>query len=120
MPKMTAEQRALVRAKKSIFRELCIPWSYKFEDDFVSDCAKYPSTDPVHILDRIVRDTVKDNDDKDGKYYYKLLCKHYAHADAVYEDNIIATCGMDGFEKMKRAKYIEYCGYLYGRRVYAI
>lgn len=120
MPKMTAEQRALVRAKKSIFRELCIPWDYEFENKFVRDCAKYPNINPVHLLDSIVHDEVADNDDKDAKYYYKLLCKHYAHADAVYEDVIIEVCGEKGFEKLKRSNYIEYCGYLYGRRLYAI
>lgn len=119
MPKMTREQRAIVRAEKSILRDMCIPWDFEFEKKFVKDCTMYPNIDPARLLNKIVHDA-KYNDDQLAEDYYKLLRKYHPHAEAVYESSIIDICGREGLEKLKRCNYIECCGTLYGSKIYAI
>lgn len=119
--RMSEEQRSIINAKKEVFEGFKIPWDESIEHKFLVQCAERPNTDPEVILDILTHDTIVAKiERKPVKYYYKLLRKHYPRADAVYEDTIIEICGQDGFESLKKNRYIEYCGYLYGRRLYAV
>ena len=119
--RMSREQRKIVNAKKEVFEGYCIPWDEAIEHKFVVRCAKCPNTDPEVILDIITHDIIVAKiEHKKPIYYINLLRKHYPRADAIYEDVIIDICGMDGFESLRRNKCIEFCGTLYGRKLYAI
>ena len=119
--KMTDEQRTIINAKKEVFEDFNIPWDNNIEDKFLIECAKRPSTDKELILDILTHDIIVAKiEHKQPAYYINLLRKHYPRADAIYEDVIIDICGMDGFESLRRNKCIEFCGTLYGRKLYAI
>lgn len=118
---MTREQHGIIDAKKEVFAGFCIPWDENIEHKFVIQCAKHPNTDPEVILDILTHDIiVKKIESKTTAYYINLLRKHYPRADAIYEDIIIDICGWDGFEVLRKTNSIECCGYLYGRKLYAI
>lgn len=119
--KMTAEQRTIINAKKEVFKDFNIPWDDNIEDKFLIECAKRPNADKELILDILTHDIIVAKiERKPTIYYYNLLRKHYPRADALYEDVIVEICGQDGFEALKKRGFIEPCGILYGRRLYAI
>ena len=119
--KMTAEQRSIINAKKEVFDGYHIPWDHSIERKFLNECAKRPNSDPEVILDILTHDIIVTKiERKPAIYYYKLLRKHYPRADTLYEDVIVEICGQDGFETLKNHGFIEFCGILYGRRLYAI
>lgn len=51
---------------------------------------------------------------------YKSLRKHYAHADALFEDTIIKAIGREGFYTLKETNKIEHCATFNGRKLYAL
>ena len=117
----TKEQRSIINAKKEVFDGYHIPWDYSIEKKFLNECAKRPNSDPEIILDILTHDIIVAKIEcKPTIYYYKLLRKHYPRADTLYEDVIIDICGKVGFETLRKNKYIEACGYFYGRKLYAI
>ena len=117
----TKEQRSIIDAKKEVFDGYHIPWDYSIEKKFLNECAKRPNSDPEVILDILTHDIIVTKiESKPAIYYYKLLRKHYPRADTLYEDVIIDICGKVGFEALRKNKYIEACGYFYGRKLYAI
>lgn len=117
----TKEQRSIINAKKEVFDGYHIPWDYSIETKFLNECAKRPNSDPEVILDILTHDIIVAKiERKPTIYYYKLLRKHYPRADTLYEDVIVEICGQDGFETLKDHRFIEFCGILYGRRLYAI
>lgn len=119
--KMTKIQRDAINAKKEVFRGYCIPWDHSLTNKFIQACAKRPDTNPEVILDIITYDLIVAKiEHKPVSYYLNLLRKHYPRADAIYEDVIIDICGQDGFEALRKNKCIEACGYLYGRKLYAV
>ena len=117
----TKEQRSIIDAKKEVFDGYRIPWDYSIETKFLNECAKRPNSDPEVILDILTHDIIVAKiERKPTIYYYNLLRKHYPRADTLYEDVIIDICGKVGFEALRKNKYIEACGYFYGRKLYAI
>ena len=119
--KMTDEQRTIINAKKEVFEDFNIPWDNNIEDKFLIECAKRPNADKELILDILTHDIlVAKIEHKPVSYYLNLLRKHYPRADTLYEDVIIDICGKVGFEALRKNKYIEACGYFYGRKLYAI
>lgn len=52
--------------------------------------------------------------------YLRQLKAKYPQAEAIYEDAIIRTCGMEGLAALRESRLIELCGVLEGRRLYAI
>lgn len=117
----TKEQKSIINAKKEVFDGYHIPWDESIERKFIAQCSERPNSDPEVILDILTHDIIVAKiESKPAIYYYKLLRKHYPHADAVYEDIIIEICGQDGFESLRKRGFIEYCGILYGRKIYAI
>ena len=117
----TKEQRSIINAKKEVFDGYHIPWDYSIEKKFLNECAKRPNSDPEVILDILTHDIIVTKiERKPTIYYYNLLRKHYPRADTLYEDVIIDICGKVGFEALRKNKYIEACGYFYGRKLYAI
>ena len=66
-------------------------------------------------------DYVSDNPDYNkAKEIYSGLRDEFAKADALYEDTIIAHCGHDGLQLLREYNFIETCGVLDGRKLYAI
>lgn len=119
--KMTKEQRYIINAKKEVFEGYRIPWDDSIEHKFVVQCAERPNTDPEVILDILTHDIIVAKiEHKPVSYYINLLRKHYPRADAIYEDTIIEICGKEGFESLRKNRRIEFCGTLYGRKLYAI
>lgn len=117
----TKEQRRIINAKKEVFDGYHIPWDESIERKFIAQCSERPNSDPEVILDILTHDIiVKKIEAKPVSYYLNLLRKHYPRADAIYEDAIIDICGQDGFEALRKNKCIEACGYLYGRKLYAV
>ena len=51
---------------------------------------------------------------------YQKIRLYYSKADAIYEDKIIAICGLPGLISMKEAKLIECFANINGRKLYAI
>ena len=51
---------------------------------------------------------------------YQKIRLYYSKADAIYEDKIIAICSLPGLIGMKKAKLIECCANINGRKLYAI
>ena len=109
--KMTDEQRTIINAKKEVFKGFNIPWDNNIEDKFLIECAKRPSADKELILDILTHDIlVAKIEHKPVSYYLNLL----------HKEVIIDICGKVGFEALRKNKYIEACGYFYGRKLYAI
>lgn len=66
-------------------------------------------------------DYVSDNPDfNKAKEIYSELRYEYGKADALYEDTIIAHCGQEGLQLLREYRFIETCGVLEGRKLYAL
>lgn len=53
--------------------------------------------------------------------YYNALCNHFkGKLDAIYEDTIIAIIGKRGLSLLREFNLIESCGFIDGRKLYAL
>lgn len=50
----------------------------------------------------------------------RLLKETYPKADAIYQDVIINLIGEEGFSRLKSGMFIESCGWINGRKLYAL
>lgn len=51
---------------------------------------------------------------------YSLLREKYQLADALYEDTIVGTVGNVGLYALRKERLIEGCGWIDGRKLYAM
>lgn len=66
-------------------------------------------------------DYVSDNPDYNkAKEIYSELRDEFEKADALYEDTIITHCGQEGLLLLREYHFIETCGVLEGRKLYAL
>ena len=64
---------------------------------------------------------VSDNQDYiKAKEIYGELRDEFEKADALYEDTIIMHCGREGLQLLREYHFIETCGVLEGRKLYAL
>lgn len=53
--------------------------------------------------------------------YYNALCSYFkGKANAIYEDTIITIIGKRGLYLLREFNFIETCGFINGRKLYAI
>ena len=55
-----------------------------------------------------------------AKEIYAGLRDEFEKADALYEDTIIIHCGREGLELLREYHFIETCGVIEGRKLYAL
>lgn len=55
-----------------------------------------------------------------AKEIYATLAKHCEGWETAYEDHIISIIGIDGLIELRKAKLIESCAVINGRKLYAL